>query len=332
MGTRGTRVQTVFVTGAGGKIGSALCEALVLAGFQVRALQHSTAVKLEGVEVVHGSVTDPETVSKAVRGMDVICQLATTKDDPDTYFDVSVRGTLNLLEAARLSGQVKQFLLSGGDAAMGIWFYPQPIPINEAMPLRAYPGRYAFTKVMEEVMCQQYAIQYGLPYTCLRASWVFSGDDILNHLSLRRASDPDRPGVSAWDSLLTEEQRELLARGEDRIPVLVGKEGVPYRRHIVHINDVVDAWLLAIGNPAALGQTFHIAGPAAFSYDQAGKYLSSRTGVPVVELLAEGFHSFEIDINRARAILGYRPKYDIYRMIDTALEGEVGRGDAGGGK
>ncbi len=39
---------------------------------------------------------------------------------------------------------------------------------------------------MEEVMGQQYAIQYRLPYTCLRASWVFTQDDILKHLSLTR--------------------------------------------------------------------------------------------------------------------------------------------------
>jgi len=315
-------IRTVLVTGASGKLGGAIARALLGAGYRVRAVQHRSPVRVEGVEIWPGSVTDAQSMRDAVAGMDAVCQLATTKDDRDTFFDVSVRGTLNLLEACRESAQIRQFLLSGGDAAMGIWYYPQLIPINETMPLRAYPGYYAFTKVMEEVMGQQYAIQYGLPYTCLRSSWVFTGDDILKHLSLTRAVDPDRPTISSWDEFLTEDHRRLVAQGEDRVPILVNDASVPYRRHIVQLEDVVQAWLLAFDNPAALGQAFHIAAPAAFSYDQAAAYLSGKTGVPTTELKVPGYHSFEIDISRARAVLGYRPKYDIYGIIDAALAHE----------
>ena len=46
------------------------------------------------------------------------------------------------------SARIRQFLLFGGDAAMGIWFYPQPIPIDEITP-DGLPGYYAFSKVME---------------------------------------------------------------------------------------------------------------------------------------------------------------------------------------
>ncbi len=132
-------IKTVLVTGASGKLGSAIAQALVGAGYRVRALQHRSPVRVEGVEVWPGSVTDAAAVHAAVDGMDAVCQLATTKEDGATFFDVSVRGTLHLLEACRDSGHVRQFLLSGGDAAMGIWFYPQPLPINETMPLRGIP-------------------------------------------------------------------------------------------------------------------------------------------------------------------------------------------------
>jgi UDP-glucose 4-epimerase len=317
-------IKTVLVTGASGKLGRAIASAYVEAGYTVRALQHRTPVEIDGVEAFVGNVSDPDAMLAAVDGMDAVCQLATTKEDKASFFDVSVRGTLNLLEAARASGRVKQFLLSGGDAAMGIWFHPQPIPINETMPLGAYPGYYAFTKVIEEVMCQQYMIQYGLPYTCLRASWVFTGDDILKHLSLTRAVDPDRGTPSAWDEYLTDEQRALVAKGEDRVPIACTEAGVPLRRHIVQLEDVVQSWLLALDNPAAVGQTFHIAAPSAFSYGVAARYLSERTGTPTTELTLPGCYPFEIDITKARSVLGYRPQYDIQAIIDAALALEGG--------
>jgi len=349
-------IRRVLVSGASGKLGRAITAALVNAGCEVRVLGDYTPVHLDGVELFQGSVSDPRATQQAVAGIDAICQLTTTMGDPETFFEASVRaplnllealasdraqrrwraasilGTLNLLEAAWQDGRVKQFLFSSSDAAMGVWFCSQLGPINEAMPLHAYPGRYAFTKVIEEVMCQQYALEYRLPYTCLRASWIFRGDDILKHLSLTRAIDPDRPIVSSWDAFLNDEQRQLVSRGEDRVPILVNGSGIPYRRHIVHIDDVVQAWLLAIGNPVAVGQTFHIAAPSAFSYDQAARYLSQKTGVPTTELVVPGCHSFEIDISRARSILGYRPAHDIYATIDMALEeaGRVARRRRGG--
>ena len=96
----------------------------------------------------------------------IVVQLATTKEDADTFFDVSVRGTFNILEACRRES-VKQFILFGGDAAQGIWFYPQPIPIDENHPLTAYPGYYAFSKVMEETMAER-ARQLGSEFTMKR--------------------------------------------------------------------------------------------------------------------------------------------------------------------
>jgi len=74
------------------------------------------------------------------------------------------------------------------------------------------------------------------------------------------------------------------------------------------------------GNPAALRHSFNIAGPAAFNYGPAAEYLSDQTGTPTIEIACPGYHSFEININKARAMLGYAPENDIFRMIDGALE------------
>ncbi|NLC58093.1 MAG: NAD(P)-dependent oxidoreductase [Armatimonadetes bacterium] len=309
-------MTTVAMFGAGGKIGRHALRVLAERGMAVRALSHRTPVRGDHVLSIAGSITNLEIVKEVVRGADIVVQMATTKEDPDTYFDVSVRGTFNVLEACREAG-IRQLILLGGDAAFGIWFYPQPIPIDENHPLAAYPGYYAFSKVMEEVMAQQYAIQYGLPVTILRSSWVFEGTDLLHHFSLLRNVDPAEKGHGFGD--VSEEILNLVRAGQERIPILVDGNGVPLHRHIVHVDDVMQAFGLMLDNPAAVGQSFNIAAPAPFNYRVAAEYLSGKMGIPTVEIPCPGYHSFEINITRARTMLGYAPENDFFRMADRAL-------------
>ena len=118
----------------------------------------------------------------------------------------------------------------------------------------------------------------------------------------------------------SDEIMALVEAGDERVASQVGARGVPYDRHIVHIDDVVQAFGLILGNHVAIGRSFNIAGPSAFNYGPATEYLSEKTGIPVIDVPAPGYHSFEIDINRARTVLGYRPENDIFTMIDRALE------------
>ena len=309
--------HTVAIFGASGKLGRHALEVLARQRCQVRALVHRTPVEVERVTSISGSITDAVAVEETVRGADIVVQLATAKEDADTFFDVSVKGTFHILEACRRHG-VKQFILFGGDAALGIWFYPQPIPLDENHPLTAYPGYYAFSKVMEETMAAQYSVQYGLPVTVLRSSWVFEGDDLLNHFSLLRNVNPAEPGHGFGE--ITEEILALVRAGEERIPVLTNARGVPLRRHIVHVDDVMQAFSRMLGNASALGQTFNIAGPSAFDYRVAAEYLSTKRGVPILELRCPDYHSFEVNITRARTVLGYAPENDFFRMADRAIE------------
>lgn len=309
-------IKSVAVFGGSGKIGQHVVPWLVERGYAVRALVHHSPVAGEGVVSVSGSIADAAAVREVVSGTDAVIQLATTKEAPETFFDVSVRGTLNILEACRFEG-TQQLLLLGGDAAFGIWFYPQPTPIDESHPLMAYPGYYAFTKVMEEVMTQQYAYQYGVPFSILRSSWVFEKDDLLGHFSLLKNVDPAEPGHGfgqVADHLL-----DLVKAGQERIPILTKADGVPYHRHIVHIEDLMQAFGLMFANPSALGHSFNIAAPAPFEYRVAAEYLSRRTGIPTVEIACPGYHSFAININKARSMLGYDPQYDFCRIADSAL-------------
>jgi nucleoside-diphosphate-sugar epimerase len=316
-------LETVAVFGAGGKIGRRVLRVLERRGLAIRALVHSRPVEARRLTPVPGSVTDPSAVAEVVRGADAVVHLATTKEDPETFFDVSLRGTFNVLEACRAE-PVRQLILFGGDAAMGIWFYPQPIPIDENHPRAAYPGYYAFSKVIEEVMAEQYAVQYSVPCSILRSSWVFEGDDLLNHFSLLENVDPTEKGHGFGDA--GEDVLALVRAGEERIPILMDADGVPLRRHIVHIDDVMQAFDRMLGNDAALGQSFNIAGPAPFDYRVAAEYLSEKMSIPTVEIPCPDYHSFEINIARARSVLGYAPENDFFRMANRALEARAALG------
>ncbi len=309
--------QTVAIFGASGKLGRHALTVLARRGMTARALVHRTPVEGTDVVSVQGSITEPKAVDETVSGADIVVQLATTKEDAATFFDVSVAGTFHILEACR-PHRVKQFILFGGDAAYGIWFYPQPVPIDENHPLTAYPGYYAFSKVMEETMSQQYAVQYDLPVTVLRSSWVFEKDDLLNHFSLLRNVNPAEPGHGF--GTVNEDVLNLVRNQQERVPILTDSRGVPLRRHIVHVDDVMQAFDRSLGNASSIGQTFNIAGPSAFDYRVAAEYLSKKLDVPVIEIPNPQFHPFEININRARTVLGFAPENDFFRMANRAIE------------
>jgi nucleoside-diphosphate-sugar epimerase len=88
----------------------------------------------------------------------------------------------------------------------------------------------------------------------------------------------------------------------------------------VSVKDVVQSFVLALGNPRAIGETFHVAAPSAFSYDVLAGYISKKLKLPVVDFELDGCHDFSIDITKARSVLGYAPGYDVFRVVDEAME------------
>jgi UDP-glucose 4-epimerase len=310
-------MRTAAVFGASGKLGHQVMGRLLERGFASRVLVHRTSVPGQTVTSIAGSITDSAAVDEVVYGSEIVIHLATTKEDAGAFFDVSLRGTFNLLEACRRE-KVRQFILFSGDATLGIWFYPQPIPIDENHARAAYPGYYAFSKVIEETMAEQYAIQYGVPITVLRSSWVFEGTDLLKHFSLLNNIRPAEPGHGFGN--VDADILALVRAGHERIPILTDARGVSLRRHIVHIDDVMQAFDRMLDNPSSIGQTFNIAGPSPFDYRVASEYLSRKLNTPTIELRCPDYHPFEINITRARTMLGYKPENDFFRMADRAVE------------
>jgi len=149
--------------------------------------------------------------------------------------------------------QISWSILIGGDAAVGHFVYPHPIPVTETQRFTAYAGCYALSKVLEEVMLEQYEVQYGLNGCCLRAPWIMERDDFKYTLSFGE----DVFGGPRWRDLVgVEVANRYWELGT--IPVMCDPGGQPVKRNFVHVEDLVSAILCALDNPKAARQTFNI--------------------------------------------------------------------------
>jgi len=316
----------ILVTGATGKVGQAFIARLLasddarLAGTTIKALCHNRLVDTgPRVELVSGSIDRREVVEAAVDGATHILHLATSKETPETIIDVSIKGLFWLLEACRTSPAFRQLILVGGDAAVGHFVYPHPLPVTETQPHTAYAGCYALSKVLEEVMLEQYGIQYDLNVCSLRAPWIMEKDDLRCHLSFGE----DVFGGPRWRDLVGERKADAYVES-GTVPVMLDDHGRPVKRNFVHVDDLVDAVLAALDNPAAHRQTFNIAMDEPIDYGELGAYLAETRGVPTVGVRTE-FHSTWLDNAKARFLLGWRPGYDLKRLVDEAWSYSRGR-------
>ncbi|MDD5697171.1 MAG: NAD(P)-dependent oxidoreductase [Victivallaceae bacterium] len=314
------KIKNILVTGGSGKIGRNLIPELLKGGYRVRVLEFEPEpppYDASQVEIVRGALGTPGLAERLIRDMDAVIHLANVKERKDLFVKANIQGTFDLLDACRAAGkQIKQFIQAGSDARAGIYYNPRPYPIDENFPHSAYPGYYAFSKVLEETMCEQYRYQYGLPITVLRFSWVHGEDDILAHAT---TAEPDF-GVPAWRELATTaEHRSYFEAGQNAACCMVHPDGKPCMRHIVALEDVIHGCLQALGNPAAIGHAFAIAGPSAFTYDVLSRYISEKLDIPAVDFVNPEYYDFQHDLSKSRSILGYRPTYDIVKIVDQAI-------------
>ena len=136
--------------------------------------------------------------------------------------DVTVKGLFWLLEECRTSRAFEQIILIGGDAALGHFFYPHALPVTEQQKHSAYPGCYALSKVLEEVMLEQYFIQYDLSGCCLRAPWIMEKDDFKYSLSF----GDDVFGGPRWRDLVGAERADEYVKS-GAVPLMLDPEGKP---------------------------------------------------------------------------------------------------------
>jgi UDP-glucose 4-epimerase len=309
--------KRILVTGATGKVGQAFLNRLFgdarFDHFVARALCHNRSLAShDRLEVIHGSIADRETVEQAMQGVTHVLHTATVKETPAQIMEVAIKGLFWLLESCRTSPSFRQFILIGADAVAGHFFYAHPAPVTEEQRRTAYPGCYALSKVLEEVMLEQYYVQYNLNGCCVRPPWIMEKDDLRCHLSF----GTDVFGGPRWCDLVGPGRADEYTKAQ-AIPVMVDPNGKPVKRNFVHVEDLVSAILCAIDNPAAHQQLFNIGMDEPVDYGAVANYLARTRGLPGVEV-PTSFWSTWLDNSKAKFLLGWRPEYDLARLIESA--------------
>lgn len=174
-------MQKVLVTGADGFIGSHLTEELVRSGYRVKAFVYYNSFNtwgwldtlpkeiMQNVEIFQGDIRDPNGVEEAMKGIDAVFHLAAliaipfSYHSPDTYVDTNIKGTLNVLQAARKL-ETKRVLITSTSEVYGTAQY---VPIDEKHPFQGQ-SPYSATKIGADRLAESFYRSFQMPITIVR--------------------------------------------------------------------------------------------------------------------------------------------------------------------
>ena len=309
-------VETRFlVTGAAGFIGSNLVEALLKLGYQVRGLDNYSTGKKENVneflgnpnyEFVEGDIRNFETCLIVCEGIDFVLHQAAlgsvprSMKEPLLYEDNNVKGTSNMMEAARLTG-VKRFVYASSSSVYGDSL---TLPKKEGQEGNIL-SLYALTKRVNEQYGKLYSDVFRLECIGLRYFNVFG-----------RRQDPFSQYAAVIPKFI-----KALKYGE---PVEIYGDG-KQSRDFTYIENVIEANLRAcLAGKETVGLAFNIAfGEREILIDLYYKLcgLLEKNIEPVFgpERAGDIKHS-HADISRARKMIKYNPSYDFSRGIVNAVD------------
>ncbi len=175
------KMKKVLVTGADGFIGSHLTEELVKKGYSVKAFSYYNSFNrwgwldslpksiMENVEVFCGDIRDPNGVAEAVQGTDMIFHLAAliaipfSYHSPDSYVDTNIKGTLNVLQAARRFESSRVMITSTSE----VYGTAQYVPIDEKHPFQGQ-SPYSATKIGADRLAESFYRSFNLPVAIVR--------------------------------------------------------------------------------------------------------------------------------------------------------------------
>ena len=255
-------MKKILVTGADGFIGSHLTEQLVKSGYQVKACAYYNSFNtwgwldslpkeiMDNVDVFTGDIRDPNGVREAMTGCQAVFHLAAliaipfSYHSPDAYVDTNIKGTLNVLQAARLL-ETERILVTSTSEVYGTAQY---VPIDEKHP---YQGQspYSATKIGADRLAESFYRSFGLPITIVRPFNTFG---------------PRQSARAVIPTIITQ--------------LLVGKEEIKLgaltpTRDFNYVKDTANGFIEIYRSDKTIGEEINIATQKEISIGQLGNEL-----------------------------------------------------------
>ena len=302
--------KKILVTGGAGFIGINLVRKLLKGGSYVTVIDNFVTGKRENIEdllvnenfkLIEGDVRNEKTIYDAVQNMDIIVHCAAIPgvdesiNDPFTTTDITIRGTLNVLQAARKEN-VEKVIFASSAAVYGSEVYPLKDEEHPKNPLSPY----GISKLAAEHFCLVFHKLYGVSVICLRYAATYG---------------PYQCVVKSPDGQIL--RGAVIPRFVDRVmnglPPIIEGDGLQTRR-ITYVEDAVRATILAMGKEELSCEVFNVGSDEEITIKDlafliirlAGKqgeieplYTSPRPG---------DIRRSNLNIEKAKKILGFYPK------------------------
>jgi dTDP-glucose 4,6-dehydratase len=299
-------VKKILITGADGFIGSHLTEALVRAGYDVRAfvlynsfnslgwLDHCAEDVRGRFEVFAGDIRDPSGVHAAVRGCDAVLHLAAliaipySYHSPDTYVDTNIKGTLNVLQAARVL-EVARVLHTSTSEVYGT---ARQVPITEEHPLQGQ-SPYSATKIGADQIALSFHRSFATPVCVVRPFNTYG---------------PRQSARAVIPTIITQ-----LASGGRRIQL----GAVHPTRDFNFVPDTVSGFLAALRSERGIGEVINLGSGFEISIGDTARLVAEVMGVEIeIATDEQRMRPLGSEVDRllacnakARELLGWQPEY-----------------------
>jgi len=298
--------RNVLVTGADGFIGSHLAESLVRAGHSVKAFVYYNSFNSWGwldqsppeirdqIEVFSGDIRDPHGVRAATAGCDAVLHLAAliaipfSYHSPDTYIDTNVKGTLNVLQAARELG-VRRVVHTSTSEVYGTAKFA---PITEEHPLQGQ-SPYSASKIAADQLAYSFYASFGLPVVIVRPFNTYG---------------PRQSARAVIPTIITQ-----LANGRKQIKL----GATSPTRDFNFVQDTVDGFIAALESDGGLGEVINLGSGFEISIGDTANLIAKvmNTEIKIVtddERLRPAKSEVErlcADNSKAARLINWKPKY-----------------------
>ena len=310
-------MKKVLVTGADGFIGSHLTESLLERGYDVKAFVYYNSFntwgwldtlpkeKLDQIEIFAGDVRDPNGVREAMRGVDGVFHLAAliaipfSYHSPDSYVDTNIKGTLNVLQAAR-ELQTERVMVTSTSEVYGTAQY---VPIDEKHPFQGQ-SPYSATKIGADRLAESFYRSFQLPVAIVRPFNTYG---------------PRQSARAVIPTIIT----QLLA-GQTEIKL----GSLTPTRDFNYVKDTANGFMTIADCDAAIGQELNIATGIEHSIgDLANELIAQINPNAKIVCEAERLRPEKSEVNRLlgdstklRELTGWAPQYTFEQGLAATIE------------